>query len=48
MNEYQDTNNEPFLSKGLTPYEAYKDPKREMKIWLGDLFKEMKTRVMNW
>ena len=48
MNGYHNTNNEGFLGKGPTPYEAYMDPNRPMKIMLGQLFEEMTTRIMNW
>ena len=48
MNGYHNTNSEGFLGKGPTPYEAYRDPNRPMKIMLGQLFEEMTTRIMNW
>ena len=48
VNGYLNTNNEGFLGKGPTPYEAYMDPNRPMKRMLGQLFEEMTARIMNW
>ena len=48
IDRYQYLNNAPFLA-GPTPYEAYKDPNRDMYMIrkIGQMFHEMSSKIMN-
>ena len=48
IDRYQYLNNAPFLA-GPTPYEAYKDPNRDMYMIrkIGQMFHEMSSQIMN-
>ena len=48
MDRYQYPNNTPFLA-GPNPYEAYKDPNRDMNMIMkiGQMFQTMSSQIMN-
>ena len=48
MDRYQYPNNTPFLA-GPNPYEAYKDPNRDMNMIMkiGQMFQTMSSQLMN-